>query len=159
MTKDAIIEWALREAGIFPPSVLDCHYADRTELAKAELIVRSLEEMGLLSLPENDPRFAEKIRRIHLVAAGLQRRLPEADITVCGAFTALGVGCCDACHTDPLNNMKLIELPGCAMAWLCCSVDAASSPEPVLIFHERGQEPSKGKMPTCRCGKCKRRED
>jgi len=50
MTKDEIIERALREAGIFPPPVLDCHYADRTELAKAKLIVRSLEEMGLLSL-------------------------------------------------------------------------------------------------------------
>jgi len=88
MTKDEIIEWALREAGIFPPSVLDCHYADRTELAKAELIVRSLEEMGLLSLSENDRRAAEKVSVIPIVVAGLQRRLPDGDIMVCDAASS-----------------------------------------------------------------------
>jgi hypothetical protein len=159
MTRDEIIERALREAGVFPPSALDRRYADRTELTRAELIVRSLEEMGLLSLSEQDPLLVEKIRRIPIVVAGLQLRLPDADITVCGAFSALNVGCCNACHTDPLHGMRLAELPCCAWAWLCCAVDAASSPEPVLIFHEREQEPSEGKMPTGRCGKCSRRED
>jgi hypothetical protein len=159
MTRDELIEKALREAGVFPPSALDRRYADRTELTRAELIVRSLEEMGLLSLSEQDPRFGEKIRFIPIVIAELQRRLPDADITVCGAFSALNVGCCNACHTDPLHGMRLVELPCCAWAWLCCAVDAASSPEPVLIFHEREQEPSEGKMPTGKPRKGGRRED
>lgn len=159
MTKDEIIERALREAGVFPPSALDRRYADRTELTRAELIVRSLEEMGLLSLSEKDPQLGEKIRRIPIVVAGLQLRLPDGDITVCGAFSALNVGCCNACHTDPLHGMRLVELPCCGWAWLCCAVDAGSSPEPILIFHEREQEPSEGEMPTGRCGKCNRRED
>jgi hypothetical protein len=116
MTKDELIERALREAGVFPPSVMDRRYADRQELTRAELIVRTLDEMGLLSLSDQDPQLGEKIRRIPIVVAGLQLRLPDADITVCGAFSALNVGCCNACHTDPLNNMRLIELPGCALA-------------------------------------------
>ena len=116
MTKDELIERALREAGVFPPSVMDRRYADRQELTRAELIVRTLDEMGLLSLSDQDPQLGEKIRRIPIVVAGLQLRLPDADITVCGAFSALNVGCCNACHTDPLNNMRLIELHGCALA-------------------------------------------
>jgi len=159
MTKDEIIERALREAGVFPPSVLDRNYGDRTEMTRAEIIVRSLDEMGMLSLPEQDPRFGEKVRFIPIVIAELQRRLPDGDITVCGAFSALNVGCCNACHTDPLHGMRLVELPCCGWAWLCCAVDAASSPEPVLIVHERELESSEGKMPTGRCGKCNRRED
>jgi hypothetical protein len=58
---DELIERAVREAGVFPHSVTDRHYGDRTELTESELIVRSLDEMGLLSLSENDPQFAEKI--------------------------------------------------------------------------------------------------
>jgi hypothetical protein len=159
MTKDEIIERALREAGVFPPSVMDCHYGDRQELTRAELIVRTLEEMGLLSLSEQDPRFGEKIRFIPIVIAELQRRLPDADITVCGAFSALNVGCCNACHTDPLHGKRLVELPCCGWGWLCCAVDAASSPEPVLIIHERELESSEGKMPTGKPRNGGRRED
>ena len=159
MTTDEIIERILREAGVFPPSVMDCHYGDRQELTRAELIVRTLEEMGLLSLPENDPLLGEKIRRIPIVVAGLQRRLPDADITVCGAFSALNVGCCDICHTDPLHGMRLVELPCCNWAWLCCAVDAASSPEPILIIHERELESSEGKMRTGKPRNGGRRED
>jgi len=159
MTKEELIEKALREAGVFPPSVLDCHDSDRQELTRAELIVRTLDEMGLLSLSEQDPRVGEKIRRIPIVVAGLQRRLPDADITVCGAFSALGVGCCNECHSDPLEKMRLVELPCCGWAWLCCTVDAASSPEPVLIIHERELESSEGKMRTGKPRNGGRRED
>jgi hypothetical protein len=159
MTKDELIERALREAGVFPPSMMDCHYGDRQELTRAKLVVRRLEEMGLLSLSEQDPRLGEKIRRIPIVVAGLQRRLPDGDIGTCGAFTVLGVGCCNACHTDPLHGMRLVELPCCGWAWLCCTVDAASSPEPILIFHEREQESSEGKMPTGKPRNGGRRED
>ncbi len=148
-TWDELIEKALREAGVFPPSGMDPRYADRTELTKAELIVRSLEEMGMLSLSEQDPLLGEKIRRIPIVISELQLRLPDTEITTCGAFGLLNIGCCDECHTDPLHGMKLVELPGCSMAWLCCAVDGASSPEPCAIFHEREQDPPPGKMRTC----------
>jgi hypothetical protein len=40
MTMDEIIERALRQAGIFPPSVLDSHYGDKTEMSRAEIIVK-----------------------------------------------------------------------------------------------------------------------
>jgi hypothetical protein len=159
MMKDELIEQALREAGIFPPSVLDYHYGDKPELTKAELIVRCLEDMGMLSLSEQDPRFGEKIRFIPIVIAELQRRLPDGEIVTCGAFRDLNVGCCDQCHTDPLHGMKLLELPGGTMAWLCCAVDAASSPEPYPIFHERKQDSPEGKMRTCKFRNGGRRED
>jgi hypothetical protein len=159
MTKDEIIERALREAGIFPPSVLDGNYGERQELTRAELIVRTLEEMGLLSLSEQDPRFGEKIRFIPIVIAELQRSLPDGDIVTCGAFSALNVGCCNTCHTDPLHGMRLVELPCCGWAWLCCSVDAASSSEPILIIHERELESSEGKMRTGKPRNGGRRED
>jgi hypothetical protein len=159
MTKGELIERALREAGVFPPSVMDRHYGDKTEMTKAEIIVRSLEEMGLLSLSEQGPRFAEKIRRIHLVVAGLQLRLPEGDITTCGAFSLLNAGCCDICHRDPLHEMKLIELPGCAWTWLCCAVDAASSPEQYVILHEREEDSPGGKSSTGRPSNGGRWED
>ena len=158
MTEDELIR-ALREAGVFPPSVMDCHYADKTGMTKAELIVRSLDETGLLPLPEHDAQCANRIRCIHFVIAELQRRLPDGDIVTCGAFQDLGVGCCDQCHTDPLHGMNLVELPGCNWAWLCCAVDAASSPEPYLIFHEHEQDSFEGKMRTCKYHKDGRRED
>ena len=148
MTKDELIERALRQAGIFPPSVMDRHYGDKSEMTKAEIILRSLDEMGMFSPSTQDPEIGEKIRRIQLVVAGLQRKLPDADITVCGAFSALKVGCCDICHTDPLHGMRLVELPGCSWAWLCCAVDAASSPEQYLILHEREEDSPGGKMQT-----------
>jgi len=125
MTMDEIIERALRQAGIFPPSVLDSHYGDKTEMSRAEIIVKSLEEMRLLSLSEHDPRFAAKVRRIQLVVAKLQLRLPDGEITTCGAFKGLGVGCCDRCHSHPLRRMRLVELPGCNWAWLSAHDDAA----------------------------------
>ena len=159
MTMDEIFERALREAGIFPRSVLDRHYGDMTELTKAEIIVKSLDEMGLLSPSEHDPLFGEKIRRIPIAVAMLQLRLPEGDITTCGAFRGLGVGCCDRCHRHPLHRMRVVELPGCNWAWLCCHVDEASSPEQHLALHGRGRDLSRGKMRTCKYGNGGRRED
>jgi hypothetical protein len=149
----------LRAEGVFPPSVMDCHYADKTEMTKGEIILRSLEEMGMLSLSEQDPRFCEKIRFIPTVIAELQRRLPDGDIVTCGAFRDLNVGCCDVCHTDPVGGMKLVELPGCNWAWLCCAVDSASSPEPYPIIHEREQDSPEGRMRTCKYRNGGRRED
>ena len=159
MTLDEIIERALRKAGIFPPSVLDSHYGDKAEMSRAEIIVRSLDEMGLLSLSERDPRFGEKVRRIPIAVAMLQLRLPDGEITTCGGFRGLGVACCDRCHSHPLHRMRLVELPGCNWAWLCCHVDAASSPEPQPVLHRRSRDLSRGKMRTCRYHNDPRRGD
>lgn len=159
MTEDELIEHALRAEGVFPPSVMDRHYGDKTELTKAELIVTSLDEMGLLSLSERDPRIAEKIGFIPTVIAELNRRLPDGNIVTCGAFWDLNLGCCDVCHSDPLHGMNLVELSGCNWAWLCSAVDAASSPEPLRILHEREEDPSEGKMQTCKYRNGGRRED
>ena len=159
MMKDDLIEQALQEAGVFPPSVMDHHYGDKPEMTKVEIIVRSLEEMGLLALSEQDAECGNKIRYIHIVIAELQRRLPDGDIVTCGAFRDLGAGCCDECHTDPLHGMKLVELPGCTWAWLCCAVDAASSPEPYPIIHEREQDSPEGRMRTCKYRNGGRKED
>ena len=159
MNKDELIEQALREQGVFPPSVLDRHYGDKTEMTKAELIVRSLEEMGLLSLSEQDAQCGNKIRYIHILIAELQRRLPDGEIVTCGAFRDLNVGCCDVCHTDPLHGMTLLDLPDGSKAWLCCAVEAASSPEQYLIIHEREQDSPEGKMRTCKFRNGGRREN
>jgi len=159
MAWEELIRRALREAGVFPPSVLDRSYGDRAEMTRAEIIVRSLDEMGLLSLPERDHQLGEKIRRIHAIVAGLQRRLPDGDVTVCGAFSALNVGCCNECHSDPLEKMRLVELPCYAWAWLCCAVDAASSPEPYLVLHEGEEGPPGGKRPMGKPRNGGRRED
>ena len=159
MTKEELIERALREAGIFPPSVTNPHYADKTEMTRAEIILRTLDGMGMFSLSAQGPEFAERIRRIQLVVAALQHRLPDGDITVCGAFSALKVGCCDFCHTDPLHGMNLVELPCWGWAWLCCAVDAASSPEPCLILHEQEEESSEGKIQACKYRNDGSRED
>jgi len=159
MTLDEIIERALRKAGIFPPSVLDAHYGDKAEMSRAEIVVRSLGEMGLLSVSEGDPRFDEKMRRIPIAIERLQLRLPDGEITTCGGFKVLGVGCCNVCHTHPLHRMRLVELPGCTWAWLCCEVDAASSPEQHLVLDERGQDSPRERTRTCRCGKRNRREN
>ena len=159
MTEDELIERALREANVLPRSVTDNHYGDKTEMTKAEIILRSLDDMGMLSLPAQEPESAEKIRRIQLVVAVLQLRLPDGEITTCGAFSLLNVGCCDICHTNPLHGMRLVELPGCSMAWLCCAVDAASSPEQSLIIHEREEDSPGGKRRTCKSRNGGRRED
>ena len=159
MTEDILIQQALREAGVFPPSVTDSHYADRAEMTKAEIIVRSLEEMGLLPLSERDPRFGEKIRRIPIAIARLQLRLPDGKITTCGAFSLLNVGCCNICHTDPLHGMTLIDLHFGGSAWLCCAVDAASSPEPCPILHEQEEDSLGAIGRTCKYHDGGRRED
>ena len=104
MTEDERFEKALRAEGVFPPSVVDCHYGDTTEMTRGEIILRSLEEMGLLPLPEHDTQCGNRIRCIHFVIAELQGRLPDGDFVTCGAFRDLGVGCCDRCHTYPCTG-------------------------------------------------------
>jgi hypothetical protein len=158
MTENQLIR-ALREVGVFPPSVLDHHFGDKPEMTKGEIILRSLDETGLLPLPEHDAQCASRIRCIHFVIAELQRRLPDGQIVTCGAFQDLGVGCCDQCHTNPLHGMNLVELPGCNWAWLYCAVDAASSPEPYLICHERELDPPVRMRRTCKYHNGGHRED
>jgi len=159
MTKDGLIENALREENIFPPSVMDRHYGDKVEMTKAEIIVRSLEEMGMLPLSEQDAKCGSKIRHIHIVVADLQRRLPGGNIVTCGAFRVLNTGCCDSCHTDPVRGMTLLDLPYGGKAWICCALEAASSPEPYGIFHEPNPNSPAAKMLTGKFGKGDRREN
>ena len=160
MTEDELIERALRAEGVFPPSVMDCHYADKTEMTRGEIILRSLEETGLLPLSEHAAQCGNRIRCIHFVIAELQGRLPDdGEIVTCAAFRDLGVGCCNECHTNPVVGMNLVELHGGTMAWLCCAVDTASSPEPYHIIHERERDSPGGKRRTCKYHNRGRRED
>jgi len=137
MTRNEIIDKLLREAGVSPPSAIGRSYGDKVWLPRAEIIVRSLDETGMLSLPEGDPLFSEKISRMSAIVAGLQRRLPDDYILTCTAFRDYGAACCGVCHADPLHGMRLAELAGGSWAWLCCSVDAASSPVPLARLHGR----------------------
>jgi hypothetical protein len=159
MTKDESIEKTLREAGIFPPSVQDSHCGDKTEMTREKIIEKTRREMSLFSSSEQGSQSSDEAGRLSTVIAELRRRLPDGEITTCGAFSLLNVGCCDVCHTDPLHGMKLVELPGCSWAWLCCAVDAASSPVPYPIVHEREEDSLGGKMQTCKYRNGRGRED
>jgi hypothetical protein len=55
--------------------------------------------------------------------------------------------------------MKLLDLAGGSKAWVCCAVEAASSPEPYTIFHERKRNSPEGKMLTGKSGNGCCRED
>jgi len=151
-TTHGTIDKALRDGGVFPPSVMDPHYGSKAEMTRFEIILKSLEEMGLLPLTEQDARSSVKIGRISFVVAGLQRRLPEGEIVTCGAFSALGVGCCNKCHSDPLGGMKLFKLPDGNKAWVCCALAATGSPVPVARCHEAKLDPLEGLMPAVGCG-------
>lgn len=120
---------ALRRFGIFEPETHSL-YADRTELTKAELILKTLDEMGLLSLSEEDPHYGDHMKRIPGVVIELQHKLPEGRITTCAAFKDVGADCCCLCHADPLHfhRMTLVELPGGEWAWLCCGVMRQAAP-------------------------------
>ena len=159
MTNDRLIESALREEGVFPPSVIDRHYGDKAEMTRAEIIVRSLEETGMVALAEKDAQCGRKIGYLYAVIAGLERRLPDGKILTCGAFRELNVGCCDACHSDPLHGMTLLDLPDGSKAWVCCAMEAACSLEPFPIFHGRTRNPPEGMTPTRKSRNGGRRED
>ena len=147
MTEDELIERALRAEGVFPPSVMDCHYSDKTELNKAELIVRSLEEMGILPLSERDAQCGNKIRYIHIVITDLRRRLPGGKIKTCGAFKHLKAGCCAPCHTShPHTSMNLIDLPDGTKGWVCCAVEWAIYPKRYAELMERSRNCPEGKL-------------
>ena len=152
MTTDGPVERALRDGGVFPPSVMDPHYGSTAAMTRAEIIVKSLEEAGLLPLTEQDSRPGAKTARIASVVANLRQRLPEGEIVTCGAFSALGVSCCNRCHSDPLAGMKLIEAPDGGTAWVCCALAGACSSEPVARCREAKVDPLEGLMPAMGCG-------
>jgi hypothetical protein len=128
MTKEEVI--ALRRVGIFLPEP-DSLYANTDELTKPELILKTLAEMGLLSLSEEDPQLNEKMRRIPVVVAELQRTLPDGEITTCNAFRGLGIDCCCLCHAEPLHyhRMCVVELPGHKWGWICCALMRQAPPK------------------------------
>ena len=78
MTEDKLIERALRAEGVFPPSVMDCHYADKAEMTKGEIIVNTLEEMGILPLSEQDPDSARRLGSSILSSPSFRAGFPMA---------------------------------------------------------------------------------
>ena len=146
-TKGGQVEKALRSEGVFPPSVMDPHYGSKAELTRTEIVLRSLEEAGLLPLEQQDSQSNKQIGRIRSVVAGLQRKLPEGEIVTCGAFKVTGVTCCNRCHCDPLGRMKLVELPDGRKGWLCCALEATCSPLPSAGCHAPELDPLEGLMP------------
>ncbi len=159
MARDGLIESALREEGFFPQSVIDSHYGDQAEMTRAEIIVKSLEEMGMVALAEKDAQCGRQIGYLFAIIAGLERRLSDGKILTCGAFRDLNVGCCDSCHSDPLHGMTLLDLPDGSKAWVCCAVEVASSPEPCPRFHGRTRNSPEGMMLTGKSRNGGRREN
>jgi hypothetical protein len=130
MTKDELIEKALREQGIFPPSVLDSHYSDQPEMTKGEIIKKTLMEMDTHWSWGQGSQPGEEADHARTVVAELQRRLPDGKIKTCGAFSHLNAYCFDSCHAFYAHyDMKLIDLPDGGKAWVCCAMDRASYPE------------------------------
>ena len=130
MSKDELIEKALREAGIYPPSVQDSHYGDKAIMARGEIIEKTLREMGLLWPSEQDAQSSDKAEDLSIVITELQRRLPYGDIKTCGAFRHLNAACCDTCHTlQPHHMMKVVDLADGGKAWVCHKMEWAICPE------------------------------
>jgi hypothetical protein len=101
-----------REKNIYPPSVQDIHYGDSAEMTRGEIIEKTLREMGMLLLPEQDAQSSGEADYLLGVITKLQHRLPYGNIKTCGAFRHLDAACCDTCHTFYAHYaMKLVELP------------------------------------------------
>jgi hypothetical protein len=138
MTTDQIIEKALREEGIFPPSVLDSRYGEHAEMTKVQLIEKTLSDMrrhwswGDGSRPGSDAGY------LPVVIAELGRRLPDGILKTCGSFRHLNAACCDTCHTFyPHHRMRLIVLPDGGRAWVCHDIEWAIFPERYAQYQER----------------------
>src|SRR5271163_4254748 len=131
MTTEKILEWLLREKEIYPPSVLDPHYTDTPEMARAEIIEKTMREMDRLLPLAEDPQSGEEGRDLSIVIRELQQRLPpDGKTKTCAAFHHLNAGCCNSCHTyRPHNSMSLIDLPDGGKGWVCCAVEWAIYPD------------------------------
>ena len=143
MPTDKILEKPPREHNIYPPSVQDSHYGDKAGMTRGEIIEKTLREMGMLSLSEQDP---QSIDLLSGVVTQLQRRFPpDIKFATCGAFKCLNTGCCDSCHASHSHyEMDLIELPDGGKAWVCHGIEWAIYPEPYAELKEWSRNTPKG---------------
>ena len=94
-------------------------------MTKDQIIATSLQavngEQGLLAAREAGGGSTDEYDDI--VIATLAERLPEGDITTCGEFQQLGIGCCNTCHTCyPHYDMYLEDRLDGHKTWICCTV-------------------------------------
>jgi hypothetical protein len=138
MTTDQIIEKALREEGIFPPSVQDSHYGEHAEMTKVQVIEKTLSDMGRHWSWGDSSRPGGDAGYLAAVVAELGRRLPDGVLKTCGSFRHLNAACCNICHTFyPHHRMKLVILPDGGKAWLCHDIEYAIFPERYAQDEER----------------------
>jgi hypothetical protein len=116
-------------------------------MTKAEIISKTLREIRPMP-PENEPPYSDEPDYEEIVIAGLRGRLPEGvDIKTCEDFKHLGVECCETCHKFyPHYEMKLIELPDGAPAWVCDAVEWAIYPKRLRALEEWGKSTPEGKL-------------
>jgi hypothetical protein len=147
MTTDELLKKLLRERGVYPPSVLDPHYSDTPEMARDEIIDKTLREMGM-ALPLGESALSSnEATQLSVIIAGLRLRLPDGDIKTCGAFRHLNADCCDPCHTLLAHtDMNLIDLPDGTKAWVCCAVEWAIFPERYAELMKRSRNCPEGKL-------------
>lgn len=97
-------------------------------MTKAEIIERTLREVGLPPIPtSNDEQEDEEF-----IISVLQDALPGGvDIKTCPEdFRHLGVECCEICHGHYAHyEMSALELPGGGWAWVCGPIRMAIYPE------------------------------
>jgi hypothetical protein len=101
-------------------------------LIKAEIIARTLRELGLISRVNDPPSVGQQEDEEEFVISVLLDLLPEGmDIWVCKDFVHLAVECCATCHNlYPHYDMVLINLPHAGKAWVCHAVRLSLFPEP-----------------------------
>jgi hypothetical protein len=156
---DEVFEKLLRENNIYPPSVQDSHYYDTPELTRAEIILKTLREMGMLLPSGQCAQSGDEADFLSNIVTELQRRLPYGSIKTCGAFRHLKAGCCNSCHTEyPHAKMKLIGRPDGGTGWVCCAMDKAIYPERYAKRMERFWNSPKGKRWRERFGEADRRK-
>ena len=93
-------------------------------MTKNEVIRATLQAMrgdkGLLATRSQEAAAYESV-----VVTTLNERLPTSEFKTCADF-ALGVECCETCHTFcPHYDMYFERLSTREHAWICCSVRSA----------------------------------
>jgi hypothetical protein len=160
MTTEEVFEKLLRENNIYPPSVQNSRHYDTPEMTRAEIILKTLREMGILLPSGPYARSGDDADFLSDIVTELQRRLPYGSIKTCGAFRHLQAGCCNSCHTEyPHAKMKLIDLPDGGTGWVCCAMNKAIYPERYAKRMERFWNSPKGKLWRESFGDADRRRD
>ena len=114
---------------------------------KAEIVSKTLKEMGRISL-QTEPPFSDEQDEEEFIISVLQGDLPsDVDIRTCEDFKHLNVECCETCHEFyPHYDMSLIDLPGGGKAWVCDTVKWAIYPEKYRELQEWSRNSPEGKL-------------